>query len=234
MWHDADSGIDAAYLNGVEAVHSIASSYSPEEWLQESTCRGWRAVDVLRHLYGVVLEAQWILRTIPRHGPRELMTERQLNHFNCQMLKIMPQREPFDQLLRFESAATHLPYQARDILDADCYIHEGRIWSVREGIQFLAVEWHLHAWDLAATISRDYLPTSAAALARIFRAGPTRLPPPAGDNWDDLLAAAGRRYPPGGAKAGAPADADLARRRSHLPRVGLASGHYLSITDPVG
>ena len=39
-----------------------------------------------------------------------------------------------------------------------------------------SVEWHLHAWDLAASLGKDYEPASPELLAAGWRAGMPHLP----------------------------------------------------------
>jgi hypothetical protein len=57
-----------------------------------------------------------------------------------------------------------------------------------------AAEWHLHAWDLAVSLGKDYQPASPELLAAGWRAGMPHLP-----------LGAGVPVAPCGAVAGAPA-----------------------------
>jgi hypothetical protein len=81
-------------------------------------------------------------------------------------------------------------------------------------------EWHLHAWDLAAALGKDYQPANPEVLAAGWRAGMPHLPlgagvavapcgaavggggrhydgagPAAGGGWRALLRASGRLSP---------------------------------------
>jgi hypothetical protein len=58
------------------------------------------------------------------------------------------------------------------------------------------VEWHLHAWDLARALGKDYRPADPEIVLAGWRAGLPQLPPgrQAGDAdpWLTLLGASGR------------------------------------------
>ena len=79
-------------------------------------------------------------------------------------------------------------------------------------------EWHLHAWDLAASLGKDYQPASPELLAAGWQAGMPHLPPaavvPAG------AGAAAGRVPAGAGPRTAPAGAweALLRASGRVPR----------------
>jgi hypothetical protein len=59
-------------------------------------------------------------------------------------------------------------------------------------------EWHLHAWDLARSLGKDYRPADPELVLAAWRAGTPQLWPPLTTGWADddpwsfLLGASGR------------------------------------------
>jgi hypothetical protein len=61
---------------------------------------------------------------------------------------------------------------------------------------WVCAEWHLHAWDLARALGKDYRPARPEVLVAGWRAGVPFIPVPGdtagGDAWHALLGASGR------------------------------------------
>ena len=102
-----------------------------------------------------------------------------------------------DRIVAFDAVATR--YGER-LADADLDVRIG-VWdgagqlSVTRHSLLVALEWHLHAWDLAGALGWDYRPADPDVLADGLPAQPGVLP--AGGPWAAVLAAAGRYAPAG-------------------------------------
>ncbi|RIV39437.1 maleylpyruvate isomerase N-terminal domain-containing protein [Micromonospora radicis] len=181
-----------SYLDGVAAVAEVCAGYQPADWARTGPCAPWSSLDVLRHLHATAQESVTGHREILRSGPKELMTSAELAAFNARSLVLLPVVAPPVALRSFKAAATRYLRVASAIPDLPSYTFRGRTWDARCSIGVLAVEWHLHAWDLATTVGRAYHPREPALLADAFRGGMAYLDPPAADDWPGLLRAAGR------------------------------------------
>ncbi|MFK3982870.1 maleylpyruvate isomerase N-terminal domain-containing protein [Micromonospora sp. NPDC050397] len=181
-----------AYSSGVEAVCRIAARYSAADWRRVGPCAPWTALDVLRHLQVTASESHVTHLYALEFGPKELMSQGKLAEFNQLTLQGLPIRTAPFHLREFVEAATRHLGECAATPEVPSFSYHGRVWNVACGIGVLAVEWHLHAWDLAATIGEFYRPRSPALLAAAFRAGTAYLPPPPTDTWDDVLLASGR------------------------------------------
>lgn len=181
-----------AYASGVRAVERIATEYDHGDWCKMSTCASWSALDVLRHLHLTALESHTVLEHALRWGPKEVMTEEELLNFNHYTLKSTHSATPQFHTGEFVSSAILYLERIRDLARLPCYSYRGRVWDVEHSIGVLAVEWHVHAWDLAETVGKVYAPRSPGVLADAFCRGTTYLAAPIGPTWGDVLRASGR------------------------------------------
>jgi hypothetical protein len=66
------------------------------------------------------------------------------------------------------------------VWDLPHHRYAGTVVTVGGMVGAAAAEWHLHAWDLAAALGKDYQPASPTILVAGWRAGMPHLPLDAG------------------------------------------------------
>ncbi|WBB56465.1 maleylpyruvate isomerase N-terminal domain-containing protein [Verrucosispora sp. WMMD573] len=181
-----------SYGEGVAAIARIFARYGYSDWARTGPCAPWSSLDLLRHLHVTAQESVTGHLHALQFGPKELMTSAELAEFNAKSLTALSAVAPHVSLRNFQAAAWRFLRMATAEPDLPTYSFRGRTWSARCNVGVLAVEWHLHAWDLATTIGLTYHPRQPAVLAEAFRDGMAYLDPPATDGWPDLLRAAGR------------------------------------------
>jgi hypothetical protein len=120
------------------------------------------------------------------------MEEADLAVFNERALRMLPRHPPRDHLQRFYSAAMLYLEMVGAEPNKPCYTYKESIWAAIDSLGVLAVEWHVHAWDLAAATKAIYSPVEPATLARAFHRGMPYLRPPTDSSWIAVLSACGR------------------------------------------
>ncbi|MEV4494872.1 maleylpyruvate isomerase N-terminal domain-containing protein [Micromonospora arborensis] len=181
------------YHEGVAAVRAIVAGYGPEDWSRTGPCHPWSGSDLLRHLQITAGQSLATLAHAWRHGPEELMTPDELALFNDRTLISLAPAEPTATLAEFVRLAGRYLVLASASPDLPCYSYRGRVWDVACSVGVLAVEWHMHAWDLAVTIGVEHRPREPALLVEAFRTGMAYLPAPPTEDWAGLVSAAGRQ-----------------------------------------
>ncbi|HEX4063000.1 MAG TPA: maleylpyruvate isomerase family mycothiol-dependent enzyme [Streptosporangiaceae bacterium] len=194
----------AAYHDGVTVICELAAQFSAEAWQAPTPCAEWRAVDLAGHLRCVADNYHEYLDDAPASRLSRLMATgadsgklgRKLARQNAAELAALPDAPGPEHIAEFaESArlyAQRLP--AVWALPHHCYL-DAEV-SVGEMTGWVVTEWHLHAWDLARALGKDYRPARPEILVAGWRAGVRQLamdePGPGGDAWIALLRASGR------------------------------------------
>ncbi|MEU6576538.1 maleylpyruvate isomerase N-terminal domain-containing protein [Streptomyces sp. NPDC046805] len=187
----------ALFREGIERIRVLADT-APVDWQATTPCAPWRARDLVAHLRCTAEESyETLSRLLTGEPPAEVLSERALAAHNERALAALPTTDGREHLARFIKAADDylaLAEGAPGLWEQPAYTYRGEAWSVGHEVGVLAVEWQVHAWDLAVSWGTTHRPTSPWQLARAFGAGMAYLSLAAGpDPWEAVLTASGRR-----------------------------------------
>ena len=199
------AGVLAAYRDGVTVICELAAQFADASWLADTPCAEWRAVDLAGHLRCVADDYHEYLDDAPASRLARLMSTgapadslaRKLARQNSAELAALPDVSGPEHIKAFAESA--LSYGRRLPTYWDLPHHSYRETDVTVGAMAGAAcaEWHLHAWDLARSLGKDYRPADPELVLTAWRAGmpqlwPTRTERDADDPWHVLLLASGR------------------------------------------
>ena len=200
-----DQGVLAAYRDGVTVICELAAQFSDATWLAATPCGEWRAVDLAGHLrcvaddYHEYLDdapASRLARLMAANAPADSLA-RKLARQNAAELAALPDAPGPEHIMAFADSARS--YGRRLPQSWDLIHHSYRDIDVTVGAMAGAAcaEWHLHAWDLARSLGKDYRPADPGLVLAAWRGGMPQLwPALAGwdgdDPWHFLLTASSR------------------------------------------
>jgi hypothetical protein len=199
-----------AFLDGVSAIELIAVRLAEEDWAGPTPCSEWTAADLAGHVrcaaddYNAVLDGVLCGRIDP------VLRGVSLAQHNAARLAALAPAAPLVHVASFGLDARSFAERAAGMFDAAMFRVRGRSWTVGDYVGLCALEWHVHAWDLACSAGIGYRPRCVPTIADWWRKRLPHLPLGAGCEWDALLRASGR----------APAAADARRppRTAHSLR----------------
>ena len=198
-------GVLAAYRDGVTVICELAAQFPDATWLAATPCGEWRAIDLAGHLRCVADDYHECLDDAPASRLARLMAAgapadslaRKLARQNAAELAALPDAPGPEHIRAFAESAR--AYGRRLPQSWDLTHHRYRETEVTVGAMAGAVgaEWHLHAWDLARSLGKDYRPADPELVLAAWRGGMPQLwPEVAGrvgdDPWHYLLLASGR------------------------------------------
>src|SRR2546429_5873118 len=199
------AGVLAAYRDGIMVICELAAQFSDANWLAATPCADWRAVALAGHLrcvaddYPECLDdapASRLARLMAANAPADSLV-RKLARQNAAELAALPDAPGPEHIKAFAESARS--YGRRLPQSWDLIHHSYRETDVTVGAMAGAAcaEWHLHAWDLARSLGKDYRPADPGLVLAAWRGGMPQLgPEPAGgggrDPWDFLLASSRR------------------------------------------
>lgn len=173
-----------AYHAGVTVVCQLAAQFTGEAWAAATTCPEWRAVDLAGHLRCVADDYHEYLDDAPvsrlarlmarRPGPESLA--RKLARQNAAELAALPDTTGPEHIAAFAASARSYAARALAVWDLPHHRYGDTVVTVAGMVGAACAEWHLHAWDLAASVGKDYRPASPELLAAGWRAGMPHLP----------------------------------------------------------
>ena len=216
----------AAYHDGVTVVSELAAQFTGDAWAAPTTCPEWRAADLAGHLRCVADDYHEYLDDAPLSRLARLMARsphpeslaRKLARQNSAELAALPDADGPEHIAAFAASARAYAARALAVWDLPHHRYGDTVVTVGGMVGTACAEWHLHAWDLAASLGKDYQPASPELLAAGWQAGMPHLPPaavvPAG------AGAAAGRVPAGAGPRTAPAGAweALLRASGRVPR----------------
>lgn len=195
----------AAYRDGVTVIVELAAQFDERTWAAQTPCADWRAADLAGHLRCVADDYHEYLDDAPASRLARLLATgahpdtltRKLARQNAAELAALPDRPAAEHIAAFAQSARG--YARRLALVWDMPHHRYRDVPVTVGGMAGAAcaEWHLHAWDLARSLGKDYRPADPELVLTVWRAGMPQLWPVL-SGWDDddpwhfLLTASGR------------------------------------------
>jgi uncharacterized protein (TIGR03083 family) len=194
----------AAYRDGVTVICELAAQFTDELWLAPTPCTEWRAVDLAGHLRCVADDYHEYLDDAPDSRLARLLATgadpgklgRKLARQNAAELAALPDAAGPEQIAAFAESARLYVRRLRSVWDLPHHRYAGADVTVGSMAGWVCTEWHLHAWDLARGLGKDYRPARPEVLVAGWRAGVRHFPvTPAGsdgDAWHALLLASGR------------------------------------------
>jgi len=205
----------AEYHAGVTVICELAAQFTGETWGAPTPCPEWRAADLAGHLRCVADDYHEYLDDAPVSRLSRLMARspdaeslaRKLARQNSAELAALADASGPEHIAAFEASARAYAARAFAVWDLPHHRFGGTVVTVGGMVGAACAEWHLHAWDLAAALGKDYQPAGPELLAAGWRAGMPHLPLDAGVHMAPCGAAvAGATGGPGpGGPAGGPA-----------------------------
>jgi len=188
------AGILAAYRDGVTVICELAAQFTDATWLAATPCTEWRAVDLAGHLRCVADDYHEYLDDAPASRLARLMA----TGGPADSLAPLPDVAGPEHIAAFAESARSYGRQVAQSWDMTHHSYRGTEVTVGAMAGVACVEWHLHAWDLARSLGKDYRPAQPELVLTAWRDGTPQLWPVLAGGWEGedpwrfLLAASGR------------------------------------------
>ena len=206
MLADTDADAPAAYCDGIRAILEIAGRFDRKTWNAPTTCPEWRAADLAGHLRCVADDYHEYLDGAPASRLARLLATdvpadsiaRKLARQNAAELAALPDAPGPEHIAAFAESARGYGRRLAPSWDLPHHRYRGAEVTVGAMAGAACAEWHLHAWDLARSLGKDYRPADPELVLAAWRGGTPQLwsvptAGPAGDDpWYSLLLASGR------------------------------------------
>ena len=199
------AGVLAAYRDGITVICELAAHFTDATWVAATPCAEWRAVDLAGHLRCVADDYHEYLDDAPASRLARLMSTdapadslaRKLARQNSAELAALPDVTGREHIMAFAESARS--YGRRLPLSWNLPHHRylGSDVTVAAMAGAACAEWHLHAWDLARSLGKDYRPADPGLVLTGWGTGmpqlwPARTRREDDDPWHVLLTASGR------------------------------------------
>lgn len=178
-------------LEGVAAIERYAAQVPLGGWYASTPCEGWTLLDLVRHLHATALRYLRLGNEAAATHPAPMLFGAELAGANAEDLSALPVMDGHDHVTAFAETAreldARLPLWAR--LPVGTF---GWHWRGPEpGV--IAVEWHVHAWDLSvAVFAPPHHPRDPELVAEAWRRDIPYLGLPTLPPWRAVLVASGR------------------------------------------
>jgi len=174
----------AAYHSGVTVICELAAQFTEDAWAAPTTCPEWRAADLAGHLRCVADDYHEYLDDAPvsrlarlmARGPSPESLARKLARQNSAELAALPDATGPEHIAAFAASARAYAGRALGVWDLPHHRFGDTVVTVAGMVGAACAEWHLHAWDLAASLGKDYQPASPELVAAGWQAGMPHLP----------------------------------------------------------
>ncbi len=169
----------AAFYDGVTIICQLSAQISDAGWLAPSPCPEWRVTDLAGHLRCVADDFQEYLDDAPASRLARLMATgvhpdtlaRKLARQNAAELAALPDATGPEHIDAFASSARSYAQRLLPIWDLPHHQYRDVLITVGGMAGAACAEWHLHAWDLARALGKDYRPADPDILLRGWGAG---------------------------------------------------------------
>jgi len=187
------AGVLAAYRDGIMVICELAAQLSDANWLAATPCADWRAVDLAGHLrcvaddYHEYLDdapASRLARLMAANAPADSLA-RKLARQNAAELAALPDAPGPEHIMAFAESARSYGRRLPQSWDLTHHSYRGTDVTVGAMAGAACAEWHLHAWDLARSLGKDYRPANPGLVLAAWRGGMPQLWPELA-GWDDL------------------------------------------------
>ena len=174
----------AAYHAGVAVICELAAGFGEETWAAATPCPEWRAADLAGHLRCVADDYHEYLDDAPVSRLARLMATgagadslaRKLARQNAAELAALPDGSGPEHIRAFAASARAYARRVVPLWDLPHHHYRGTVVTVGDMVGAACAEWHLHAWDLARALGKDYCPADPDLLAAGWQAGKPQLP----------------------------------------------------------
>jgi len=195
----------AAYYDAVIIICELAAQFSDDAWDNPTPCADWRAADLAGHLRCVADDYHEYLDDAPGSRLARLMAAnapadslvRKLARQNAAELAALPDAPGPEHIMAFADSARSYGRRLPQSWDLIHHSYRGIDVTVGAMAGAACAEWHLHAWDLARSLGKDYRPADPGLVLAAWRGGMPQLWPEltgwdGDDPWDYLLLASSR------------------------------------------
>jgi uncharacterized protein (TIGR03083 family) len=174
----------AAYHAGVMVICELAVQFSDDGWSAPTPCPEWRAADLAGHLRCVADDYNEYLDDAPASRLSRLMATgaepsslaRKIARQNAAELAGLAEGHGPEHIAAFAVSARAYAQRLPAVWDLPHHYYRGTEVTVGGMAGAACAEWHLHAWDLARTLGKDYSPANPELLAAGWQAGMPQLP----------------------------------------------------------
>jgi hypothetical protein len=168
-------------------IGELAAQFTDEAWESPTPCLEWRAADLAGHLRCVADDYHEYLDDAPVSRLARLMARsasqeslaRKLARQNTAELAALADATGPEHIAAFVAAARAYAGRVLPVWDLPHHRFGDTVVTVGGMVGAASAEWHLHAWDLAAALGKDYQPATPEILLAGWRAGMPHLPPEA-------------------------------------------------------
>jgi uncharacterized protein len=185
-----------AYLSGVDAVGAAVGALTELQEQVITPCPRWTVNDLVNHLWCTAERYHHLLDAAVAGDPAPLVTGEDLGALNENAVRDTPCAAADARLREFRRAAVDYLHRVVERWEVAPY-QRGSSASAGDICAVAAIEWHVHAWDLATALGHRYRPDErdAATLRESWlRAIRWHDIAATGDAWLAVLTAAGRRF----------------------------------------
>src|SRR5712664_1197345 len=193
----------AAFHDGVTVKCQLSALFSDAGWFAPSPCPEWRVTDLAGHLRCVADDYHEYLDDAPASRLARLMATgahpdtlaRKLARQNAAELAALPDASGPENIKAFAASARSYAQRLLPIWDLPHHQYREVLVTVGGMAGAACAEWHLHAWDLARALGKDYRPADPDILLRGWREGMPHLLAGAGLDHapeEDAVMASGR------------------------------------------
>jgi hypothetical protein len=174
----------AAYHAGVTVICELAARFPEEMWSAPTPCPEWRAADLAGHLRCVADDYHEYLDDAPASRMSRLLATgadagslaRKLARQNAAELAALPDGSGPEHIRAFAVSARAYARRVLPLWQLPHHRYRGTVVTVGGMLGAACAEWHLHAWDLARTLGKDYRPADPDLLVTGWQAGLPQLP----------------------------------------------------------
>jgi uncharacterized protein (TIGR03083 family) len=174
----------AAYHAGVMVICELAAQFTDDGWGARTPCPEWRAADLAGHLRCVADDYNEYLDDAPASRLSRLMATgaepsslaRKVARQNAAELAALAEGHGPEHIAAFAASARAYAERLPAVWDLPHHYYRGVEVTVGGMAGAACAEWHLHAWDLARALGKDYSPANPELLAAGWQAGMPQLP----------------------------------------------------------
>ena len=173
----------AAYRDGITVICELAVQFSDAAWLGPTPCMEWRAVELAGHLRCVADDYHEYLDDAPDSRLARLMATgvpadslaRKLARQNAAELAALPDGPGEEHIAAFADSARAYGRRLYNVWEQPHHAYRGHMVTVGAMAGLACAEWHLHAWDLARSLGKDYRPADPGLVHAAWWAGMPQL-----------------------------------------------------------
>ena len=174
----------AAYHAGVMVICELAAQFTDDGWAAPTPCPEWRAADLAGHLRCVADDYNEYLDDAPVSRLSRLMATgaepaslaRKIARQNAAELAALAEGHGPEHIAAFAASARAYAERLPAVWDLPHHYYRDTEVTVGGMAGAACAEWHLHAWDLARALGKDYSPANPELLAAGWQAGMPQLP----------------------------------------------------------